>query len=208
MPQLVLPLQPSPTLRREDFIVGDANREAVAFIDSYPDWPAPAAALHGPPQSGKTHLASAWAARAGGHVVSAAALDDAPARGPLAIEDFGRSLPNEPAIFAALESGRPVLFTAEHPPSEWQAGLPDLRSRYRALLSFRLYAPDEALLEGLAKKLFADRQLAVPDSVVAHMIKSLERSPAAIRDFVARADDRALSEGRAVSLSLVRDMLE
>lgn len=207
MSQLILPLQASNALRREDFVVGEANREAVAFIDAYPNWPAPAAALTGPPQSGKSHLASAWAARAGGHVVDAAKLAGAPAEGPLAIEDIDRAEPDERAVFAAFESGRPLLFTAERPPAQWQAALPDLRSRYRALLAFALWAPDEALLEGLAKKLFADRQLAVPDGVVAHMIKSLERSPAAIRDFVARADEKALSEKRAVSLALIREML-
>lgn len=207
VPQLVLPLQASCALRREDFIVGDANREAVAFVDAYPDWPAPTAALYGPSQSGKSHLASAWAARAGGHVVEAARLAEAPPQGPLAVEDVDRASPDEHTIFAALESGRPVLFTAERPPAEWHATLPDLKSRYRALLAFALYAPDEALLEGLAKKLFADRQIAVPDNVVAHMIKSLERSPAAIRDFVARADEKALSEKRPVSLALIRALL-
>ncbi|MBV9990251.1 MAG: hypothetical protein JOZ72_03080 [Alphaproteobacteria bacterium] len=208
MAQLVLPWQSGSALRREDFIVGDANREAVAFVDAYPDWPAPAAALYGPAQSGKSHLVSAWAARAGGHVVDAAKLGEAPAEGPLAVEDVDRAEPDERAIFAVLESGRPVLFTAERPPAEWHAALPDLRSRYGALLAFALWAPDEALLEKLARKLFADRQLAVPDAVVAHMIKSLERSPAAIRDFVARADDKALSEKRNVTLGLIRDMLE
>ena len=61
---------------------------------------------------------------------------------------------------------------------------------------------------GLAVKLFADRQLAVPEAVVAHMIRSLERSPGAIRDFVARADAAALETKRPVNLSLIKDLLE
>jgi chromosomal replication initiation ATPase DnaA len=85
--------------------------------------------------------------------------------------------------------------------------MPDLSSRYRALLAFPLWAPDDALLAGLAAKLFADRQLQVPDAVVAHMIRSLERSPGAIRDFVARADQRALSEKRPVNLGLIKELL-
>ena len=39
------------------------------------------------------------------------------------------------------------------------------------------------------------------------MIHSLERSPASIREFVARADEKALSEGRPVNLPLVRELL-
>ena len=49
--------------------------------------------------------------------------------------------------------------------------LPDLASRANALLAFALWAPDDALLMGLAVKLFADRQVQVPESVVAHMIR-------------------------------------
>ena len=52
-----------------DFIVTPSNSEAVAIVDSWPDWPAstvaPALLLIGPPASGKSHLARVWAARAG-----------------------------------------------------------------------------------------------------------------------------------------------
>ena len=46
-----------------------------------------------------------------------------------------------------------------------------------------------------------------PAAVIEKMVTSLERSPAAIRDFIARADERALAEGRGVTLALVREML-
>jgi chromosomal replication initiation ATPase DnaA len=103
------------------------------------------------------------------------------------------------------------LLTAPVPPSEWPQkfalSLPDLVSRVRALLGFALWAPDDALLMGLAVKLFTDRQLQVPESVVAHMIRSLERSPGAIRDFVAHADAVALADKRPINLSLIKDLL-
>ncbi|MEI9984851.1 MAG: hypothetical protein WDN69_17585 [Aliidongia sp.] len=53
-----------PALDREAFLVAAANAAAVAWIDRWPDWPAPALVLQGPPASGKTHLASVWRARA------------------------------------------------------------------------------------------------------------------------------------------------
>ena len=80
-------------------------------------------------------------------------------------------------------------------------------SRSRALLAFDLWAPDDALLMGLAVKLFADRQLQVPESVISHMIASLERSPGAIRDFVARADAVALAEKKPINLGLIKGLL-
>ena len=102
------------------------------------------------------------------------------------------------------------LLTGRELPSQWQATLPDLvPSRYRAIsLSFALWEPDDALLEAhCARKLFADRQLQVPDAVVAQMVRSLERSPEAIREFVARADQKALAERRPITAALVREIL-
>jgi chromosomal replication initiation ATPase DnaA len=204
--QLVLPLETRAALGRADFIVAPGNAQAVAFIDSWPQWPAPAAVLHGPPASGKSHLAAVWAARSGAAIVTAAALQDTPPQGALVVEDVEQG-GRDRALFALLERGAPLLLTAQTPPLQWRTGLPDLVSRYRALLSFPLWAPDDALLAALAAKLFADRQLAVPDAVIAHMIARLERSPGAIRDFVARADQRALAEKRPVNLALIKELL-
>lgn len=210
MSQLVLPLETKPALGREDFIVSAGNREAVAFIDAWPDWPAPAAALCGPSGSGKSHLVSIWAGRAGARIVEAGELDDAVLSngGAIAIENADVLADGaERALFALLERGTQLLLTGREAPSQWSARLPDLVSRYRALLAFGLWAPDDALLEAVARKLFQDRQLNVPDAVIAQMLRSLERSPAAIRDFVARADEKALAEKRPVTISLIRGLL-
>jgi chromosomal replication initiation ATPase DnaA len=143
-------------------------------------------------------------------VLEAAALDRDVPSGALVIENVAPGVLEAP-LFALLERGAPLLLTAQLPPSAWPEKmgltLPDLVSRVRALLAFPLWAPDDALLMGLAVKLFADRQLQVPENVVAHMIRSLERSPAAIRDFVARADAVALAERRPINISLIKDLL-
>ena len=39
------------------------------------------------------------------------------------------------------------------------------------------------------------------------MVRALERSPGAVRDFVARADAAALAQMRPVNLSLIKDLL-
>jgi len=210
MTQLVLPLQTRSALGRADFIVAPGNARAVAFVDSYPNWPAPAAVLHGPPASGKSHLAAVWADKAGAQIIEANNLGADIPPGALVVENVGQGVPEAP-LFALLERGAPLLLTAQLPPAAWsqalRLALPDLNSRLQALLAFDLWAPDDALLMGLAVKLFADRQLAVPESVVAHMIRSLERSPGAIRDFIAQADAVALAEKRPINLSLIKDLL-
>ena len=205
--QLVLPLEVRSAQGRADFIVAPGNERAVAFIDSFPNWPAPAAALYGPAASGKSHLAAVWAQKSGAAVIDAADLKGGIPDGPLVVENVGAGAAEAP-LFALLERGAPLLLTSLAPPSDWPFTLPDLVSRTRALLAFALWAPDDALLMGLAVKLFADRQLAVPEAVVAHMIRSLERSPGAIRDFVARADAAALETKRPVNLSLIKGLLE
>lgn len=210
MTQLVLPLEIRSAQGRADFIVAPGNARAVAFIDSFPNWPGPAAALYGPPASGKSHLAAIWAERAGARIRDAASLHADVPDGALVIENVGAGVPEAP-LFALLERGTPLLLTSQMPPAEWPQSfglrLPDLVSRARALLAFDLWAPDDALLMGLAVKLFADRQLQVPENVVAHMIASLERSPGAIRDFVARADAAALAAKKPVNLSLIKGLL-
>jgi chromosomal replication initiation ATPase DnaA len=182
----------------------------VTFVDSWPDWPAPAAVLFGPSGSGKSHLAGVWAERAKAETTTAAALTGFAQWPGLVIENVDAAplrRDAETALFALIERGQPMLLTAREPPSAWKTDLPDLRSRFDALLAFPIWAPDDALLEALAKKLFADRQLIVPDAVIAQMIRYLERSPAALRDFVAEADAAALAAKKPVTTALIRDLL-
>lgn len=216
--QIPLPLESAPSLTRDDFIVADANRDALGFIESWPGWAVTTAALYGPPASGKSHLVEIWIARSGAQRVAAAALSGSAfvlldRSYPIAIEDVDLSLANparDAAIFELLESATsavPVLLTGRGEPAAWETALPDLASRFSAMVSFSLWAPDDALLRRLAGKLFQDRQLAVPDSTIEQMLRTLERSPAAIRDFIARADARALAESRPVTAALVRALL-
>jgi len=175
-----------------------------------------AVALYGPSGSGKSHLAAAW--RAGAEVVPAAALSgNTLARldiaRPIIIEDVDSSSVNptrDTAIFSLLERATreaPVLLTGREAPAAWPTVLPDLASRFSALLTFPLWAPDDDLLAALARKLFADRQLTVADAVIQQMMRRLERSPAAIRNFVAEADAKALAEKRPVNAALIQELI-
>jgi chromosomal replication initiation ATPase DnaA len=100
-----------------------------------------------------------------------------------------------------------VLLTGVEAPSAWPTVIPDLASRFSAALSLPLWQPDDEFLAGLARKLLDDRQVSVPPPVIQRIVRSLERTPGAIREFIAKADSRALSEARPISLSLVREMI-
>jgi len=206
--QLILPLQTESAMTRADFIAAPGNVRALAFLESWPDWPAPAAALFGPGASGKTHLARIWAARSGATIVEARALSAA-SDGPVVVEDWDRTEgdAHQVALFALMERGTPLLLTGRTAPAIWPVALPDLASRFRALVAFELGAPDEALLMALVVKLFADRQLLVPEAVVTSLVRNLERTPAAIRAFITRADAEAMRLQKPVNLQLVRALM-
>jgi chromosomal replication initiation ATPase DnaA len=213
--QLILPLISTPSLARGDFIVAPGNEQAVALIDSWPNWPVGTAVIYGPSGSGKTHLVSIWQTMARARVISAAELDSEPAgaRGAFVVEDVDSCPASEARdvrLFRLIEGvspSTPLLLTGKEAPATWPTVLPDLASRFSAALSFSLWKPDDELLAALAKKLLADRQLAVPAPAIARMLQSLERTPQAVRDFIARADAKALSEGRPITLSLVRELI-
>ena len=218
--QLALPLETRPALGRGDFIVAAPNEAAVRFIDRWPDWPAPAAALHGPEGSGKTHLVEVWCKMSGARTIPAAELDaeavgNLAAGMPIAIEDVDRARASPErdhalmGLFERAAAGRSaLLLTAHEPPQNWPSLFPDLASRFQALVAFPLWSPDEALLAALARKLFADRQLTVSNGAIARMLRTLERAPAAIRDFVAAADRKALAERRKVGERLIVELLD
>ncbi len=142
--QIPLPFETAGKFAREDFIVGPGNSAAVGFVDSYPSWPSPVAALYGPAGSGKSHLAGVWAARAGATIMDVAVLDEDSllhigASTALAIENVDAAplaSAAETTLFALIERGQKILFTGREAPPAWPALLPDLASRFRALLAF------------------------------------------------------------------------
>jgi chromosomal replication initiation ATPase DnaA len=205
----------SPLHSRENFIVSAANAEALAFIDIWPDWNVSIAAIYGPPGCGKSHLASIWQAMSGARRFLASELEPSALWEQQAtiIEDIDAAEATQgrdSALFAVMQTAgpdSPLLLTGTASPSQWPCALPDLASRFSALVALPVHTPDEHVLVGLAQKLFADRQLSVPEEVIERMMLVLERSPAALRAFVADVDATALSEARPVSLSLVRRLL-
>jgi len=102
------------------------------------------------------------------------------------------------------EGGGHLLLTGASPPARWALALPDLRSRLTALPVASLLPPDDAVLEAVIVKLFADRQLLVEPDVVRFLANRLDRSFAAAADAVAVLDRAALAHARAVTIPLVR----
>lgn len=213
--QIPLDFGHEPAFAEDDFLVTDGNAQAHGWIMRWPDWPGFALALAGPPASGKSHLAHMFAQRSGGVVVAAPALtvDGVPAlaeQGAVAIEDADQGV-DETALFhlhnLLRETKGSLLLTGRDAPARWTIALPDLRSRLSALPLAVIGAPDDALLQALLLKLFADRQLRVTPEILAYLLPRMERSFHAARALVERIDSAALALKRPITVPFLRDLL-
>ena len=213
--QLALALPHAESFARDDFLTGASNKAALGLIERWPDWPDRALALVGPEGAGKSHLAAIWAEIAGARRVSARALGEtglmaALATGALVVEDAPARL-DERALFHLLNLMRQeeafVLITAQTAPATWRVELPDLASRLRAIPVIELNPPDDALLRAVLVKLFADRQLAVDESLIAYLVTRIERSFAVARATVEALDREALRLKRPVTRALASELL-
>ncbi len=217
--QLPFDLGHREAFERDDLWVSQSNADAVAWLDKYPDWPAPALVIYGPPASGKTHLARVWQKQTDALDVTpqnindlrgvndfpqAAIIDDA--------EKFIGTDDGETALFhtynRAKEEGAHILLTSEHPPALWRFTLPDLKSRIMAAPAVAMAEPDEQLMSIVLAKLFSDRQLAVPADVIEFVVRRIERSFKALRNIATEIDKQSLSQKRPVTVPFAREILQ
>ena len=214
--QIPFDLAYTPSFQRADFLVAPCNAEALAWVDKWPDWPAPALILHGPAASGKSHLAAIWASRSGAERLSPLNLEACPTQiaGPLVIDRVDLAIGDmsaETCLFhiynMAKEAGHSLLLTTAVPMQSLSFTLPDLASRLRAAPSVGIAAPDDDLLAAILTKLFSDRQLQVSPDVVAYAIPRMERSCAAAHALVKTADTLALAQRKSVTLGILRQAL-
>ncbi len=217
--QIPLPLPHRVSRLGEDFLVAPCNEDAVRWIDLWPDWQGPTLSVVGPVGSGKTHLASVWAAASGARFLEhqsflAAGPENREETGPLIIDVAHLLMAGEAgerALFHLLNrvhglKGR-ILLTGTAPPARWPVVLRDLSSRLGAIPVAEIGLPDDGLMAGLLVKLFADRQIKVGAEVIRFMTARMERSFEAARTLVDTLDHSALATGRAVTIPLVRDIL-
>jgi chromosomal replication initiation ATPase DnaA len=214
--QLALALDHAESFARDDFLSGPSNAQALALIDSWPNWPNPAVILAGPEGSGKSHLAAIWAQAAGARGVAARALELASVpvalvTGAVVVEDIAPGAFDERALFHLLNLAREqddfVLLTARSAPAGWTFAVRDLGSRLKAMPVVALDPPDDALLRAVLVKLFADRQIAVDEGLISYVAMRIERSFAAARAVVAQLDAEAMRLKRPLTRALAAEVL-
>ncbi|GGD85902.1 hypothetical protein GCM10011390_00550 [Aureimonas endophytica] len=207
--QFPLDLPHRPALTRDDLVVTEANRMAVAAVDHWPNWPHPVTVIVGPEGAGKSHLVAAWREMTGARTFDGRLPEDRPFA--VAIDDLEGETAREAALFDVLNAARLgggfVLATARRAPGELPFRLPDLRSRLGAAALATIAAPDDALLRGVLAKLFADRQLDVDLRLIDYLASRMERSLGAARRIVDRLDSEALAAKERVTRALIQRVL-
>ncbi|MCU0986306.1 MAG: DnaA/Hda family protein [Acetobacteraceae bacterium] len=212
--QLPLPFSPARSFAAADFVAGEANAEARAWIARWPDWPQRRLALWGPAGCGKSHLAAIWRDTTGatlldGTALAAMAPEAVPAllppTGAVLVEDTSGAPQGRPLLHlinAAQEAGASVLLTARQPPSRWDVALPDLRSRLASIAAVAIAAPDEALVKAVLAKLLADRQVSLRPELLSFLALRLPRDFATIHALAAGLDRASLAAGRRITRPL------
>ncbi|WP_321391057.1 HdaA/DnaA family protein [Emcibacter sp.] len=216
--QLPLNLPHRQAYGHEDFLVAASNRNAVDWIDRWPDWPSHVLVLHGDEGCGKTHLSHVWQDGA-----DAVRLNEA--------EFFGQPLVGREKayIFEDVDSylagaGREeqllhtynwlkeknsfLLLTSRSHPRSWGMTLPDLASRILSCPIVELGQADDSLLASVIIKQFSDLQIILPSEVLDYLLLRIDRSFAGVRRTIRRIDQLALTEKRAITIPLVRKVLE
>ena len=191
--QIVLPLDWRKSHGRDDILITPANRQVIEALAISTEWPNRTAILTGPPRSGKSLIGRHFEQQSGAIV-----LDDADA---MADDSLFH------AWNRAQDEKRALLLISRLAPAQWGVTLPDLRSRLGAALLLDIGFPDAAMVTMLIQKHLADLGTGIFSDALAFAEKRIERSYAGIEDFAGRANEASLSEGRAISLAVVKPIL-
>jgi chromosomal replication initiation ATPase DnaA len=219
--QWPLPLAPTQIqdFSRAAFAAVSSNRDALAFLERWPNWPSCVSALWGPPGSGKSHLAHIWAVRA--HALMFTPKDVTPdliAR----IEPGARLAVDDAENLAAQGDGAKQIFhlinwtnqhrgalllVGEGPPNRWATPLFDLRTRLNALGGAATEFPDDDLMAAGLLKLFRERQLRVAPGVISYLVTRMTRSLKDASAIVALMDEKALESQGGLTVELAARIL-
>ena len=214
--QLTFSFDHRPALSGEDFLVSDCNRDAVAWLDRWPDWPAPALDIYGPAGCGKSHLLQVFSSGAGARSLNGAKNEEAAlacidsSAAAYTADDADTEFGEETLLHiynAVAATGGQILLTSSKAPKIWNPDLRDLSSRLLGAPACAIGRPDDTVIKGVLVKLFSDRQLSIDGTVIDFMVPRIERSLDAARDLVDRIDRAALARRREITLPFVRGIL-
>lgn len=209
---------------RENYVVSEANKDAITTIDSWMQSSQLQLILCGGPAAGKTHLASIISIEMNGtwwmdveRAVEGAGSDGAHSGalgsgGDVLIVDDAHLIDDPQLLFRLIEASKErnqrLVLVGRGQPIEWARALKDLETRLEAMPRIHVPEPDEALLLAVVEKLFADRQLKVSPAVCKFAVPRLPRTFEAARAFVRAAEAHATENQRPITKLLAGNVIK
>lgn len=198
-------------------VVAEANRDAAKLLTDWRAWPHGALALSGPPGSGKTHLALAWALEVGARRISArATAEDAAvifrkSAGRLLIDDADGDR-DEAMLWRVLDLARSrggaLLLVGVQAPATWVIETPDLRSRLASLPVAKLGEPDELLMDVVLRRVCREQFIQLSDDAAKYLVRRLPRTFAAAQAWAAALDEELVRGAKPVTTAIAKRALE
>lgn len=209
--QIPLDLTPDPEFTFDNFLPGSGNREAVALVSAWPEWPSPILLLVGPRGSGKTHLGLAWAEKHNGRLYSTVQSRDLSPVDVIFVDDARRCDPE--GLFTLMNAAlngkiSGLLLSDRDATTAWDIAIPDLRSRLVNTPIVRLEEHEDDLLEAIIRKLFEDFGRAVKADVVTYLMNNHDRSVDAMRECVRKLEIAAREANRDMTRAFVAAQLK
>ena len=214
--QLILNLRSIPSMGRSDYFVSEVNKEAVAWLDTWPNWTVFGLIVCGPLGSGKSHLAQVLKTLSQGEILEATDISDGnidklSEKKCLIIENI-ELLKSEILLFHLYnmlkEKKHNLMITSELSISQLNFELPDLKSRLLSMPQINISFPDDKLLKNLLIKQFLDKGVLVEMDVIDYLIKRIDRSFEAIPKLVSKIDFKSIEKTKKITIPFIKNIIK
>jgi len=214
--QLILDLRSIPSMGRNDYFVSDVNKEAVTWLDAWPNWTTFGFIVCGPLGSGKSHLAQVLKTLSHGDIIEAKDISDQnidqfSQKKCLIIENI-ELLTSEALLFhlynMLLENKNNLMLTSNLTIPQISFELPDLKSRLLSMPQVNIGFPDDRLLKNLLIKQFLDKGILVEMDVIDYLIKRIDRSFEAILKLVSKIDFQSLEKAKKITIPFIKNTIK
>ena len=197
-------------------ITGPENKLAIKWLKNWPDWPPPSRFLNifGPVACGKSRLGEFHRQRTKAQILTR--LDSWDPRSltgsHFILDEFTQSkIWSEEALFflyqTVTENSGTILFLSDKPISNMAWQLDDLRSRFRSVNAQEILPLSEASLRPLLEHHFTQRQCVISQTILNFLIPRIQREYSYVQKLVYEIDTRSLTNKKAVSIGLVKQVL-
>jgi len=214
--QLILNLRSLPSMGRNDYFVSEVNKEAVTWLDAWPNWTTFGFIVCGPLGSGKSHLAQVLKTLSHGDIIEAKDIsnkniDQLSEKKCLIIENI-ELFTSETLLFhlynMLLENKNNLMLTSKITMSQISFELPDLKSRLLSIPQVNIGFPDDSLLKNLLIKQFLDKGIIVEIDVIDYLIKRIDRSFEAISKLVSQIDFKSLEKAKKITIPFIKNTIK